>query len=119
MRLVRYIMLNGLLAASLWFGIVEHVEGAAIVAMVLAWFTSVTSLFMLHKDVIAVIRKRGKTVPVPVDHAFDVAVVGFMLWGGWIITGIAYAFHILMIAVAFHKAFKDQPPSSTGGSHVR
>lgn len=106
MRLIRYIVTNLAFAACLWLGIIEGIAGAANVALFLAWLAIVTSLFACTKDVVEVMAKRGRTVPMWVDQCFDLAVVVFLVWHGWWATAIGYVIHMGSIAVAYDKASK-------------
>lgn len=112
MRLFRYILCNAIFAGCLWFGIIEGISGAANVAIVWIWVVFATSLFLLYDEAIASYRKNGKLLPLWVDQVFDLCVILFLVWNGWIASGIAYLIHTAFIAVAHRKAFDEPAPSN-------
>ena len=126
MRLFRYIAANALFAACLWLGIIHEIAGAANVGLLLAWWSIFVSAFLTHKDIVTEKRKRGRIVTLWIDQLFDGAVLLFMVWHSWWITGIGYLFHMVMVAASHRKAFGNTSPSNpkadvapASGAHVQ
>jgi hypothetical protein len=112
-RLIRYIITNAAFGICLWVGIVHGISGAANFGLLLAWWSICISAFLTNKDIIAEMRKKGRSVPLWIDQIFDASVLLFMVWHAWWITGIGYLFHMVMVAAAHRKAFGEQQPSNT------
>ena len=95
-----YLILNGIVASLLWFGLVEGVQGAQNVGLFAIWVISVMSLFFGTDDVAkAVAAKGGFSAPYWFDVLFDLFIVGLLTWHGCYWSGAAYMVHMGMIAV--------------------
>ncbi len=107
-RLFRYLLLNSAFAACLWFGLVEQVQGAANIAFFCAWLVSISSLFLLHKDSVQMLKDNGVVIPLFADQLFDYCVVVFLVWHSCFVTAAAYTVHALMVAAWHRKAFNEE-----------
>jgi hypothetical protein len=116
-RRIKYVAINGAFAAALWFGIVEGVDGAANLAMAWAWFLAVVSL-CVSDDAIAKTRNRFPTPAIPetINVAYDLAIIGFMFWHDWMVTGGSYALHMIMMAGARQKIWGRRALRNTDGT---
>ena len=95
-----YLILNGIVASLLWFGLVEGVQGAQNVGIFAIWVISVMSLFFGSEDVAtALATKGGFSAPYWFDVLWGLSVMSLLVWHGWYITGGAYVIHMLMISV--------------------
>jgi Na+/H+ antiporter NhaA len=109
MRKIRYVACNGAFATLLYLGITEGVTGAANIAMVWAWFVSIMTLFCMNDDAVEKMRQRGWAMPAWFDVAFAVSIVAFMVWHGWVATGLAYGVHIVFVAAIRDKSQQPTP----------
>jgi hypothetical protein len=103
-RILGWFIGSALLVSMLYLGIIQGMEGAVRVASFLIWMTFVFSLFMLSNEFVQVINKMGRP-PMPrwVDVAFDLTLVMFLLWHGWVFSGVAYFIHIML----FQRRYED------------
>ena len=103
----KYLLINGGLVVSLYFGMVSGITGAMNVGLFILWVTIIISGFLLIEDV----RKEENVVtalqnlPVPrsIDRIFDIGIVLSLVWYGWIITGIGYFIHMIIIHYVFEE----------------
>lgn len=94
------------IGALLWFGVVQSVEGAANCALALFWFCNIGAIFSMTDDFIQSLRERGRTVPIELDVAWDVVVVGTLFWHGWWWTGVFFVIAMCCTQAAWDKAEK-------------
>lgn len=109
----RYITLNGLFVVCIYFGFFtpELIDGAANVALFMAWMTAGSGIFILAVMILAsyagiydkfeeAFAKRDESVvPFWLDFAFDMGVVFvFVYLGYWGLT----IFYLLSVAVGKH-----------------
>lgn len=128
MKLAIYLIGNATLGLCLWLGIIGGIEGATRLALVVAWYHIAVSLFVNNEQVIAKMISRRFTPAVPqwIDVPYHVLIAGFMIWHGWMVTGIAYVLHTILIATAYEKAREgmrsnepDQDPAGESPFHVK
>lgn len=99
-RFMKYLVLNGIIAALLWLGLVEGIQGAQNLGIFAIWVLSILSLFFGAEDVAkGVAAKGGFGAPYWFDVLWDLSVLSLLVWHGWYITGGAYVIHMLMISV--------------------
>ena len=93
MKQIKWVLMNGLLACALWFGLVEGVRGALNVGLVMVWWVVVCSLVTVRDDFRAKAAQSDKfpSIPPALDGAFDTCIAVLILWHGYIITGVAWA----------------------------
>jgi len=103
-RLSTYCLFHCVFLACLYYGSFKGVEGAENVALFIAWFTIITSWFLLTEDGIDVVRKNPPIIPAAIDVPLDIIVVGVLVWAGALITGIFFALHIFILLLARDKA---------------
>lgn len=111
MRLFRWIIINLIFVISLYLGLFLGIEGAKNVALFMAWFSILASIFTLHEDVQEafrkVFKKSGRTTPKSLNIAFDVCVIGAFVWAGFIFTGAAYLVHFILIEALWDRLEKE------------
>lgn len=110
MKLFTYIFRNTVFATMLYLGLHEGSQGALNVAIFFVWFSFVASWAMTQESVIAEAIKVNKKPSVPrwVDGAFDFCVLCSLIWYGWIIAGIAYLIHSLLLQDFWSKVLKKE-----------
>ena len=94
-----YLILNGIVASLLWFGLVEGVQGAQNVGLFAIWVISVMSLFFGTADVAKAVAAKGFSAPYWFDVLFDLSIVALLVWHSCYWSGTAYVVHMLMINV--------------------
>jgi len=99
MKLLRYVLVNGLFASCLYFGAYKGVSGAANIAMFIVWLSFVVSMFAPVKEVAVEISNETRPVPVCVDVGFDIAMTISMLWCGWVVSAIVYFIHMFLLHI--------------------
>lgn len=107
MKFIRWALLNGAVAAFAYFGFVQGVEGAANVAMVMLWVTIAISPIAISEKISSELREQRYWYKV-VDTAYDISMTVFLLWIGFMWTGVFYMIHMLLIAAA---RFSKKPDS--------
>lgn len=95
MKLLRWTLVHGILAGCLWYGFEESVQGAANVALFLAWTQAVVGILSSTDTAVNAVQAvdgKFKTPSVPrgVDMAFSMAVVLFLVWHSYWWTGAIY-----------------------------
>jgi len=103
MRFIRYLSLNGLLFGLLWFGLVEHVQGALNVGLFFVWVLSAASLSFLTEPVVVSTSRKGFSAPYWFDVTFDLTIIGLLVWYGCLWSAGAYLFHMIMICALREK----------------
>lgn len=98
-KFLSYLILNGIVASLLWFGLVEGVQGAQNVGLFTIWVISVMSLFFGTDDVAKAVAAKGFSAPHWFDVLFDLFIIGLLTWHGCYWSGAAYMVHMVMIAV--------------------
>lgn len=103
-RRMMYVLMNGTFLIMLMIAILQESEGAKNVALFMAWGMAIISPFSVADDCVKHLAKHGRSMPAWLDISFDLFVCGFMLWHGWIYTGIAYSLHTAFMSAAWSKA---------------
>lgn len=106
-RAFKWFLYNGLFAAALYFGFVAGVENAQRVALFIVWVMAIMAPVYLHKDVLAKIKEKGRSVPAWIDVTFDLGVLFTLVWFGAVVSGVAYLFHFILHHAAFGKATQE------------
>lgn len=96
-RFALYWFTTSCFMACLYLGTVKGVEGAANVALLYVWFSSVCALFVFSDDVVRSYQKRGPPpAPAWVDVPIDIVAIMLMAWHGWVWSATAYTLHVLL-----------------------
>ena len=92
MKAILWIIANFGMIAALWFGLVEGIDGALNIGILMVWFATLTSFFMLNEKVTDDLIKKqgGRSVPDWVSWASGVTVVLILTWHGWLWTAGAF-----------------------------
>ena len=98
-RLFTWMSLNGALVWCAWEGVNGNVGAGRVLAFA-AWLFAVVywMVAVAPKHVAAKAVAKGRSVPAWVSHGFDAAMIVFLVWHGWWLTGIAFV--LLTIAEA-------------------
>lgn len=95
-RYVRWGILNGIFAVSIYYGFFEGVSGAENIALFMGWFTGVVgtiaflSEYVRKETIKSLLEKEAKMVPYPIDLTFDLVVIGVFIWTGMVWLPIMY-----------------------------
>jgi len=112
----RYIVINGIFAACIYFGFFVGIEGAANVAVFMAWLTGLAGLLMwvgitldslehAKGELIDMLSRRDPSpVPFWFDATFDIIVVGAFIWSGYYWVTFFY-----IISIQAGKMLRDIP----------
>lgn len=111
MRAFKWLLVNSLFAASLWFGLVQGIEGFRNIGLFIAWLTIVTSVFFFTDAAQKHLREKGPSVPLLIDWLFDAAITGLFVWHGYWVTAIFYVVHVILLNGARAKAKEEPRPS--------
>jgi hypothetical protein len=97
---------------SLYFGLVEGIQGAANIAQFYIWFFSVLSLFALSdKCVRDVQQKANPLISLWLVNPQNLAVLALLLWYGWIWSACAWMVKIILSS-RFRKPLPPLDPSA-------
>lgn len=97
MRRVKWFLFNAVFFALLWAAVVEQIAGAKNIVLVVIWFFVLLTPLFFNKEIKKKLSEKGRSVPAWLDGSSDVAVVGLLLWNGWMVTGVAYLLHLFFI----------------------
>lgn len=97
-RLITYILINGIFSSALYLGLEQGIAGAANVAQFMAWWSFVNAVLSLlfWEKIVQHMRENPRSVPAWINNALDFCAIFFMVWHGWWWTGIAYAIHWIL-----------------------
>ncbi len=105
-KILKYTLINIVFVAAIYYGFVEHVEGAERLALAIAWFIIICSWAALSDQVIELLSKNPPVIPRSIDITFDFLVCAAFIWFGAVWTGAFYLIHIFLIMEAREKAAK-------------
>lgn len=107
-RYAYWITINGLLAAALYFGMVEQVKGAQNIVVFYSWFIFLVAVLSLAPPVWKALAAKPESLPPQgwrvFDISCDVGVVIILVWVGWMWTAGAYLAHIVFLQAAISAA---------------
>ena len=103
-KVSKYLLINSIFTASLYYGYVESVEGAENIALAIAWFIIIVSWLALSDEFVQQLRKNPSITPKWIDQPFDLAVASIFFWFGAEWTGAFYLLHIILFIGAQEKA---------------
>lgn len=108
---VRYIIINGIFAVSLYYGFFEGVNGAKNVALFFGWVSGIFGTFIfagLAIDSGKFSKELAKSVqpavPFVIDLIFDMGVLCIFVWFGHYILGMFY-----LVQIVAGKKIRDVP----------
>lgn len=89
-RVTKWIILNALIVWGTWEAVHGNV-GAGRVLAIGAWIIGpLQFLVAFSKKARDAAKKQGRTVPAWMSHGVGMAVVGFLIYHGWVNVGIAW-----------------------------
>ena len=104
MRAMKWILVNGIFAVCLYHGLINEIDGALNVALVLAWVSIVFSLFLfidsIADKVKAEMKEKGRySLPVPywAMFLFDISIVGAFAWFGYFVVASLYLVQLIAV----------------------
>lgn len=95
-RAIRWALMNGLGAWVCWAALVADNPYALTFLKCWVWFVFAVSLCLFSSTVSAQVRKKGPSVPLWLDLAYDVCVVAFLVWHGQPLLAGAFGFSTLL-----------------------
>ena len=104
MKVLKWVLLNGLFGVAVYFGFIEGHEGAYNAAMFVAWVSIVCSFLLLADPVIEKMKETGRTMPAWINISFDAVITITFVWFGAWVTGGFYLLHIALTEAAWSKA---------------
>jgi hypothetical protein len=113
MKKIKWVAINGLFAAGIYFGFYEGIEGAKNVTMLIAWATIVMSFSYLTDAVKESFKKSERSMPASVNVIYDLAVACAFAWFGAWVTAAFWLLHLVMQEAAWDEAKK------THNAHVQ
>jgi len=116
MNLIKYVIVNGLFGASVYYGFFEGVEGALNIAYFYAWLCSIVSLLATEETVKALAEKGKKpSVPKWINAVFDISISCVFVWFGAWVTGLFYMIHLVKSSDLWSKVaeYENTPPQPT------
>lgn len=108
MKKMRWFAINGALAAAMWFGLYEGVQGALNVALFSTWVIGIVGLLSNSDRVVnaSVDSLATRSMPKPVDTARDLAIVAAFTWYGYWWTAVVFFLGVASMELARNKALK-------------
>lgn len=103
------LLLNFTMAYCLWVGVVNGLDGALNLGLFLAWFAIIMSFFAFSDSAKSARKKvfEHSSIRKHLDTAYDIAVLVFLIWHGFMLTGAFYAVHILITLTIKYKQESD------------
>jgi len=88
-RLVRWTIINGLLAWCAWEAVGNESVGAGRVLAFTAWlFGPLAILCACSPDARKKIAAKGRSVPAWLSHGYGIPMIAILVWNGWWMTAI-------------------------------
>lgn len=115
MKLLRYIIFNGIFAYSIYEGLYNGNNGFENVAVFMGWFLSITSfiiILFMQDPVLEKIERKNlieisqRSVPEWVDVLFDLCITISFVYKEYIALPMFYIIHMLIIS-AYHSKLKE------------
>lgn len=100
-QIIRWLLVNGIFGASIYFGLFLGNEGAENIAYFIAWWCFILSLFCFNDTVAKQMQKKKRFIPRSVDCVFDAIITFCFIYHGGIATGIFYAIHIIFAEIGY------------------
>jgi hypothetical protein len=104
MKVLKWVIINGMFLTAFYFGFVEGHEGAYNITMFVAWASIVISPFLLFDEMQKVLKKKGRSVPSWLNNTEGFLVAFAFAWFGAWVTGVFYLFHTIIQDGAYAKA---------------
>lgn len=103
---IGWVFHKGLIAALLWYAVVEHVDGARNVAYVLLWLSVLLLLFAFGEPAQKALLKDGQAnlIPNSLRRLFNYLVIGFLVWFGEWWLALPFALAAFMHSLALFNA---------------
>ncbi len=107
-RLLRYLIINGLIVITIYYGMYKGNGGALNIAVFSLWFISISSLLLLNNTVVEQIGDKilQTTVPPIFDRIVDLGIVLSIIYKGYFWLGGFYIFHLILVKSARERAEK-------------
>lgn len=109
MRKVLWFVVNGIMLALLWAGIVMDMKGPRNVALFAVWAFTLLSMMtgLSEKACREMSKMKGwPTMPLWVEVAYDMLVIGLLAWHGFFISGAAWTVQLLMVVTTMERVKK-------------
>ncbi len=104
MKILKYIIVNGLLISMLCLWFIYDISGAKNVALFMIWSAVVTSFFICTETMVKYLKKQGYPyVPRWIDVPFDFTIVGLLLWHGFFVTATFFFIQVILQTTAIDK----------------
>jgi len=103
MKLLKWVVINGLFLVFLYYGFVEGIDNAENLALFFAWVNILCSLFMTQDDMVKKMQEVGRTVSKEVNVAYDLTVLCVFIWYGAWITGSFWLIGLIMQEAGWEK----------------
>lgn len=108
MQALKTMCLSLAMLACAYYGAVEGITGAQNVLMFFIWAICLPiGLLALHPSMHkALAEKRPTPIASALSRCVSFAILGILIWTGYIATGVAWGFYLFCAAVANHEAKK-------------
>lgn len=103
MKFLFYIIVNGVFAVSTYFACFEDNLGAENIMLFFVWFTGLISFIFLTKEGKRILTETPRSIPSYIDITFDICIFVCLLYFGYVISGILYFLHIIIIVNGIRK----------------
>jgi hypothetical protein len=103
MREFKWMAINGIFGALIYFGYALNVGGAKNVALLFAWYTIVMSLFLLNDKVRQIIAQKERAFPRWVNISYDICVAAAFAWYGSFVTAAFWLIHLILVESAYNS----------------
>lgn len=113
-RIVKWVIINVAVAALIWFGVINNVEGAGNVLGAWAVFTFLVSCGTHMDAVVNAARYRSRAVDKNIQTVVDLGMIGCLVWFGWFWTAAAMLGSYLNMQVYWDEVEKLPPLENTG-----
>jgi hypothetical protein len=97
MRQLYYLIFNGGMLLSGYYGLFENVQGARYIFLFLVWWSVVgaTTVYFNTKTH-AIIKEKGRAMPVHLDVCVDLGTMFMLIWTGHWIAGVFFLIHTII-----------------------
>jgi hypothetical protein len=112
MKKLKWILLNGVFMAAVYFGFYQDIEGAYNIAMGIAWLSIIVSFMLMGDEAQKRLKTHGRSMPKSINLSSDTIILFSFAWHGAVFTAIGYFIHMAITEHAWNEALKEDP---TGG----
>jgi len=105
-RFIRTFSLYSLILFLTIYGFIYEIEGDQNIIIFWAWFIAAMSTVALNDEVVRGIAENPLSLPEWLESAFNVSIIGILVWNGSFFTATAWTIGFIVFGIARYRADK-------------